>query len=95
MNEPTTNSLAIVSLVCGLLSIPMAILCCWGVPFNLIGLISGGVAIGQINGTPEEQTGKGLAIGGILASLASVIVAVIFLVFFTGLAAVSGLLQGM
>jgi hypothetical protein len=95
LNEPTINALAIVSLVCGLISIPMAILCCWGVPFNLIGLISGGVAISQINGNPEEQTGKGLAIGGIVASLASVVLAVSFLVFFTGLAAVSGLLQGM
>lgn len=95
MNEPTTNVLAIVSLVCGLISIPAALVCCAGFPFNLIGLVTGGIAISQINGNPQEQTGKGLAIGGIVASLASVAVVVIFFVFFTGLAAVSGLLSGM
>ena len=94
MNKPTINALAIVSLVCGAISIPFALFCCWGLPFNLIGLITGGVAISQINGNPEEQTGKGMAIGGIVASLVSVGVTVIFMVFVAGSVGL-GLLEGM
>jgi hypothetical protein len=94
MNEPTTNALAIVSLVCGLISIPAGLVCCAGFPFNIIGLVTGGIAISQINGNPQEQTGKGLAIGGIVASLMSIVVVVIFMVFVAGSVGL-GLLQGM
>ncbi len=89
----TTNVLAIISLVCGLLSLP-AVMCCYGLPFNLIGLITGAIAIVQINADPEHLKGKGLAIGGILASLASFAVLIFAMIFFAGVIG-TGMLQSM
>jgi hypothetical protein len=52
-----TNGLAIASLVCG-------VLCC--LPFNLAAIITGVIALNQINEGGNTQKGRELAIGGIV-----------------------------
>jgi hypothetical protein len=88
LGPPPNNTLAIVSLVCGIISIP-AVCCCYGFPFNIIGLITGAIAIMQINADPELQGGKGLAIGGIVTSMVGIVILAVVMLFYAGAVGVS------
>ena len=79
--QPQTNSLAIVSLVCGIISLPMLI-CCYGLPFNVIAIITGIIAVGQINKAPTTMTGKGLAIAGIVTGIVSFLLLFVMVLVF-------------
>jgi type II secretory pathway pseudopilin PulG len=70
---PTRNGLAIASLVLGLLGLPL--LFCFGIGFlfSLVGLILGIVALVKASRYPHVYGGKGLAIGGVVASGMSVL----------------------
>ena len=77
---PRTNSMAIASLVMGIL----AMCCCCGLPFNMLGIIFALVALAQIRNGPLSQQGRGLAIAGLVLSLLSIVMAALF--FILGLA---------
>ena len=83
MNQqvPTNNPLAITSLVCGIISLPMVI-CCYGLPFNGIAVITGFIAISQIDKAPDTMTGKGMAIAGIVLGVVSIVLLVLQIIFF-------------
>ena len=78
---PRTNSMATASLVMGILSITCGMCCCYGVPFNLLGIIFALVALGQISNDPLTQQGRSLAIAGLVLSLLSIVLAVVSLIF--------------
>jgi len=78
---PRTNSLATASLVMGLLAMTCGLCCCYGMPFNLLGIIFSLIALGQIGDDPQSQQGRSLAIAGLVLSLLSLALAAIFLVF--------------
>ncbi len=59
------NTLAMWSLVCGALA---WICCCCCIPFNLLGLVFGIIALVQIQSQPEPRPGRSLAIAGIVLS---------------------------
>jgi hypothetical protein len=77
---PRTNSMATAGLVMGILSITCG-MCCYGLPFNLLGVIFSLIAMAQINQDPQTQQGKGMAIAGLVLSLLSIAMAVLFFVF--------------
>ncbi len=62
------HPLAIVSLITGLLSMPLC--CCWtiGLPFPLAiaAVVCGIIAIGKVKSNPQVFSGTGLAIAGII-----------------------------
>lgn len=64
---PTTHPLAITSLVCGILSLPVAC-CCWMVApaLSITALVCGIIGMNKIKAEPERYTGQGLAITGIV-----------------------------
>ena len=64
---PRTNTLAIVSLVTGF--------CC-----SIAAVVTGHIALGQIKRTGEQ--GRGLALAGTIVSGVSVLVGVIFIIFY-------------
>ena len=68
--EKRTNSMALAGFVFAIVSIFFGWCCCFGIPFNLLGLIFSAVALYQINADPSQQ-GKSLAIAGIVISLLS------------------------
>lgn len=70
-----TNPLAIAALCCGVVSIFTTCVCCYGLPFNVLGIVLGGVAISQINDNPEQE-GKELAIAGIATGGLSILLAI-------------------
>ncbi|MGO8929833.1 MAG: DUF4190 domain-containing protein [Limisphaerales bacterium] len=75
-----TNSLALMGVVMGVLSITCGC-CCYGLPFNLLGLVFSLVALAQIRNDPQSQEGGGLAIAGLVLSLLSLLMAVLFFLF--------------
>lgn len=66
----TTNGFATAGFVCGLL----ALTCCCGCPFNILGLIFSIVALVQINGQVQKQQGWGFALAGLICSVVSLLV---------------------
>lgn len=64
-----TNSLAVVGLMFGILSFVFC--CCYGFPFNIAGIVCSILALNQINARPDLYDGKGIAIAGLVLSVAS------------------------
>lgn len=73
---PTTSGLAISSLVCGIIG-----LCTFGLG-GLVGLVLGIIGILKIGKSDGQLKGKGLAIGGIVASALSLILGLLLGLFF-------------
>ncbi len=72
-NQPRkVNGFATTGLVCGILSVTLC-LCCGGIPFNVLGLIFSIVALFQIGENPQLHKGRGMAIAGIILSVASLV----------------------
>jgi len=63
------NCFATAGFVCGILSC----VCCCGCPFNVLGLIFSIIALVQINGQVHKQAGWGLALAGLICSVASLL----------------------
>jgi len=77
-----TNTLAIVGLVLGLISITCGMCCCQGFPFSVAGLICSGFALAQINQSPGgQEQGRGIAIAGLALSIASLLLGVLLFIF--------------
>lgn len=86
--------MAIVSLVLGVIAIPL-----WGccgpasLAVTLVGLILGFVSLGRLNREPQRFTGKGLAIAGLAINGVLTLVNIVAMIFFFGLMGV-GILSG-
>ena len=81
---PTTNTMALIGLILGVLAIVTGACCCYGLPFNLLGIVFSLVGLSQIRQNPVTQQGQGLALWGLALCVLSMILAV--LVFALGLA---------
>ena len=55
--------------------------CCYGLPFNVLGVIFALIALSQIKNDPQFQQGRGVAIAGLVLCLLSFVLAAITLVF--------------
>ncbi len=71
-----TNTCALWSLICGIIS---CIPCCWCcMPFNLVGLVLGIVALAQLSSRRETEAGRTLAIIGLVLSAASLFLGIVW-----------------
>jgi len=77
---PRTNSMALAAMWMGIFSVTCGLCCCYGMPFNLLGIIFALVALGEIRNEPYAQRGRGLAIGGLVLCILSFLVAAFFFV---------------
>src|SRR5438552_2751061 len=77
---PRNNPMAVTGMVLGLLSITIGC-CCYGLPFNLAGIICSSVALSQIARDPANQRGKGMATAGLVLSILSILLAALMLIF--------------
>ena len=82
--QPQTNGMAVASMVMGILSLLCIYPIC-GLPFNILGIIFGGVGIGQIKKNPLLQ-GKGMAVAGLVMSILSAGVILLLLILGFGAA---------
>jgi hypothetical protein len=81
---PRTNSMALAAMVMGILSLSSCVCCCgccYGLPFNVLGVVFALVALSQIRNDPQTQQGRGLAITGLILCLMSVFMAAVSLAF--------------
>lgn len=75
---PRTSSMAVMGLVMGILTVSLGS-CCYGVPFNILGVVFSGVALSQINSNPQIERGKGMAIAGLVLSILGTLVPLLIL----------------
>jgi len=77
---PKTNASAQAGMIFGILSVTL-ICCCYGFPFNVLGLIFSLIGLAQINENPQGQSGRAMALTGLILSAASLILAAAFVLF--------------
>lgn len=77
---PKTNPMALTGMICGILSVTCG-LCCYGLPFNVLGIIFSLVGLSQIKNEPIPQKGRGMAIAGLVLSLVSIALALLLVAF--------------
>jgi hypothetical protein len=75
-----TNGMAITGMICGIVSLPM-LCCCYGMPFNILGIIFSIIGLSQIKKSNPPQSGKGMAMAGLICSIISLVLFVVFLAF--------------
>jgi hypothetical protein len=80
---PETNTMGVVGMILGILSLTCGF-CCYGLPFNALGIVFSLIALFQIKSDPIAQRGRGMAIAGLVLSILSIVVWA--LVFALGLA---------
>ena len=97
--QPTQpNLLAILSVISGGVSILTACICCYGLPFNVLGIVLGIVAISQINANPSQGGGTLAKVGiglGVCSFVLAVVVVVGSLVFGLGFGMLGAVLDEM
>jgi hypothetical protein len=59
----------------GLISITIGCCCCYGFPFNVLGIVCSLIALAQIQSNPELYSGKAMAVTGLITSLVSIALA--------------------
>ena len=75
-SAPRTNPMALAGFVMGLCTVVLGC-CCYGMPFNILGIVFSAIGLSQINKNPQMEKGRGLAIAGLVLSIVATIVAVI------------------
>jgi hypothetical protein len=68
-------------MVMGIFSLTFC-LCCYGLPFNVAGLVCSLIALSQIQNNPATEQGKGLAVAGVVLSLLSLLLGLAVLLSF-------------
>ena len=62
------NGMAVIGLICGIVAWP-ATCCCYGFPFNVLGIIFSAIAMTQLRHARGAQGGRGMAIAGLVLSI--------------------------
>jgi|SRR6185369_12611572 len=78
---PAMNGMAVTGLVMGIISVTVGLFCC-GLVFNVLGVIFSLVGLSQIKGSPGQQTGRNMAIVGLVLSLLGFVFQIIIFVVF-------------
>jgi len=55
---PRNNSMAVMGMTMGVLSVTCGVCCCYGLPFNVLGIIFSLIALTQIGNNPQSQQGR-------------------------------------
>ena len=70
---PVTNGLSIASMVCGILS--LVFFCfCGGILFGIPAVICGHLGLNQLNHPENRQTGRGMAIAGLICGYCGLVI---------------------
>ena len=72
---PKTNGMAITGLVMGTIGVTIGWMCC-GPLFSILGIVFSSVGLSQINRDPARQTGKGIAVCGLVLSILGILLVI-------------------
>jgi hypothetical protein len=75
------QTLATVSLVMGILSLPLIFCCYLNIPFGIAALITGYIGMNNANNNPTRYGGKGMAMGGMITGGLSLLIMVGLFIF--------------
>jgi hypothetical protein len=89
---PETNSMAVAGLVMGIFSVTVGLFCC-GFVFNILGIIFSSIALSQLKRSPGQQTGRNLAIVGLVLSLLGLVFQIIIVIAFGAMGLLKEILQ--
>jgi len=87
---PETNGMAVAGLVMGILSMTIGLVCC-GLVFNILGIIFSSVALSQLK--RSQQSGRNLAIVGLVLSLLGLLFEIIKIVAFGAMGLLKEIMQ--
>jgi uncharacterized membrane protein len=73
------NPFAVTGLILGIFSVTFGLCCCYGLPFNLLGIIFSLIGLAQIQKHPETYSGRSLAIAGLICSIVSLTLAAVLM----------------
>ena len=71
--------MAITGMICGIVSLP-TLCCCYGFPFNILGIIFSAIGLSQIKKSNPRQSGKGMAIAGLICSILSFLIYLVLII---------------
>ena len=80
--QPSTNNSAIAGLVLGIFSVTFGWFCCVPRVLSILGIIFSSRGLAQINRNPLQQTGKGIAVAGLVLSILGLIAPLILAILF-------------
>jgi hypothetical protein len=73
------NAFAVMGLILGIVSLTCGLCCCYGLPFNLLGIVFSLIGLTQIKQQPDAYSGQGLAIAGLICSIVSLTLAAVLM----------------
>lgn len=79
--QPRTNPMALTGMIMGILSILVGWFCC-GPVFSILGITFSAIGISQINKNPGGETGKGMAITGLVLSILGILFFIVIFALF-------------
>jgi hypothetical protein len=81
-SSPRTNGSALAGLVFGLLGLMGGWFCCCGPLFSILGIVFSSVGLSQIKRNPSRETGRGIAMTGLVLSILGLFATLILSVLF-------------
>lgn len=81
MQAPTVSALAILSMISGIVSIPLICLCFFAIPFSLFAIVAGHISRSICRRSQGRITGDGMAIAGLSLGYISLAIIIAMFVF--------------
>ena len=78
---PRTNGFAVTGMIFGLFALTCGLCCCYGFPFNLLGVVFSCIGLSQIRTHPQTYNGTGMAVTGLVTSILSILLSVALFMF--------------
>jgi len=75
------NPMALAGMIMGIISVSVGLCCCYGFPFNVLGIIFSVIGLSQVKKSNGTQDGRGMAIAGLVCSIVSLVLALFMLIF--------------
>lgn len=92
INHPArkTNSLAMTGMILGIVALTFGMCCCYGLPFNILGLIFSLIGYREIRKAPDIYNGQGIALTGIVLCILSLLLAIGLFALFGAISILDG-----
>lgn len=77
---PRNNPFALTGMILGICSLTVGMCCCYGLPFSIPGIVFSAIALRQIKNSGGAQSGRGMALAGLICSALSIVVGIVLVI---------------